>query len=100
VLDCKPIRKNSPGNSRNATGDAVELEVGAFAYPMGRKRSRPRSPRGPEPEIGDIEGLELRLHPERRVFEVGDRGQADLVVSNVSTHHVGRFHCGQPLWRC
>jgi len=82
--------KNSRG-TRATLRDAVELEVGAFAYPMGRKRSRPRSPRGPEPEIGDIEGLELRLHPERRVFEVGDRGQADLVVSNVSTHHVGRF---------
>jgi hypothetical protein len=78
-------------------GDAVELAVGAFAYPMGRERSRPRSPREPEPEIVDFEGLELRLHPEHRVFEVGDRGQADLVVSNVSTHHVGRFDCGQPL---
>ena len=77
-------------------GDAIELEVGAFGYPMGRERSRPRSPRGPDPEVVEIEGLALRLHPERRVFEV-DRGQADLVVRNVSTHHIGRFHCGQPL---
>ncbi len=78
-------------------GDAIELEVGAFGYPMGRERSWPRSPRGPDPEVVEIEGLELRLHPERRDFEVGDRGQADLVVRNVSTHHIGRFHCGQPL---
>jgi len=78
-------------------GDAVELEVGAFAYPMRRERSRPRSPRGPDPKIVDYEGLELRLHPERRVFEVGARGQADLVVSNVSTHDLGPFHDGQPL---
>jgi hypothetical protein len=78
-------------------GDAVELAVGAFGFPMGRERSQPRSPRGPNPKIVEIKGLEVRLHPERRVFEVGDRGQADLVVRNVSTHHVGRFHCGQPL---
>lgn len=78
-------------------GDAIEVEVGAFAYPMGRKRRHPHPPRGPEPEIVDIEGLALGLQPERRVFEVGDRGQADLVVRNVSTHHIGHFHFGQPL---
>ena len=78
-------------------GDAIELEVGAFAYPMGRERSRPRPQREPGPKVTAIEGLELRLQPERRVFEAGDRGQADLVVRNVSTLHVGPFHYGQPL---
>jgi hypothetical protein len=78
-------------------GDAIELEVGAFGYPMGRERSRPRRRRGPDPEVVEIEGLELRLQPERRVFEAGDRGQADLVVRNVSTHRVGPFQSGQPL---
>jgi len=78
-------------------GDAIELEVGAFRYPMGSGRSRRSPQRGPEPQLVEIEGLELRLHPEHRVFEVGDRGQADLVVCNVSTYHIGPFHCGQPL---
>ena len=77
--------------------DAIELEVGAFGYPMGRERSRRRAPRRPEPEIVDIEELELCLHLERRVIEVGDRAHGGLVVRNVSTHHVGRFYCGQPI---
>jgi hypothetical protein len=81
-------------------GDAVELEVGAamsMAYPIGRERSRPRRRRGSDPELVEIEGLELRLRPERRVFEVGDRSRADLVVRNVSSLHAGPFHSGQPL---
>ena len=77
--------------------DAIELEVGAFSYPMGRARARPRPQPGPEPEIIEIDGLELRLRPERRVFEMGDHGRADLVVRNVGSHHLGPLYSGRPL---
>ena len=85
------------GELKERYGDAIELDVGAFGYPMGREGSRPGPPRGPDLEVVEIEGLELCLHPETRVFEVGDRGLADLVVRNVSTHHVGPYQSGQPL---
>lgn len=78
-------------------GDAIALDVGVFSYPMGRPGSREIPLRDLEPDMIDIEGLELRLKPERRVVEMGDHGRGDLIVRNVGAGHIGPLQSGRPL---
>lgn len=77
-------------------GKALELEVGAFRYPMpeGLDVSAVRPPR--YRPLG-ITGLELSLHLGPKTVRAGHQGRATVVVHNTGTGRVGPLYSGQPL---
>ena len=77
-------------------GDGVELEVGAFKYPMPVGPSVPRLRRSRDEPV-TIEGLDLSLHLDANVVQAGHQGHATVDVQYTGSGHVGPLYSGQPL---
>ena len=87
---------NLAGELAARYGSAVELRVGAFAFPD-RRRSHPRASSKPALEERTIEGLEMSVEADQETLEVGDDGRGRLVLRNSSSERIGPLGSGQPL---
>lgn len=77
-------------------GDSVELEVGAFPYPMPAGLSVPPVRRSPHEQVS-IDGLEARLDLDARTVHAGHQGRATVELHYTGTQRAGPLHSGQPL---
>ena len=89
-------QEDTAGELASRYGNAVELQVGFFAFP-GRRRRRPRPPAGLAPEEQAFEGLEMSVEVDKQVLQVGDNGRGRLVLRNSSRERIGPLQTGQPV---